>query len=364
MKRHGHLYSQITSFENLLLAAKKSQKHKRNQSSVLKFHHNLEAELFKLQHELETQTYQPGPYRTFEIYEPKPRLISAAPYRDRVVHHAICQVIMPPIERTFINDTYANRIGYGTHRALKRFTHFARSHQYILQCDIRRYFPNIDHAILKLLIRRHLKCPRTLALIDTIIDSSITPLDIDPTAPLLYFPGDDLLSPLRSKGLPISNLTSQFFANLYLNQFDHFVSETLNPSHYIRYVDDFALFSNNREHLTHARTAIEDYLALLRLQIHPIKSQLTETHHGANFLGFRVYPNRIRLRNSYVKRSYQHFKRLNAKYRNGERSRVQIQASIGSWTTHLTQGNTWKISQRMLTYLPTECLCLNSEQAI
>jgi retron-type reverse transcriptase len=363
MKRYGYLYPQITSFENLLLAAKKAQKNKRKLPSVLKFNHNLEAELLQLQQELETQTYQPGPYRTFEIYEPKPRLISAAPYRDRVVHHALCNIIQPLIDRTFNPDTYANRTGYGTHRALKRFTHFARTSRYILQCDIRRYFPNIDHDILKTLIRRHLRCPRTLDLIDTIIDSSTTPLDIDPTAPLLYFPGDDLLSPLRPKGLPIGNLTSQFFANLYLSRFDHFVYQTLKPSGYLRYVDDFALFSNDRAHLIDARQSIETYLTNLRLQIHPIKSQCFATHHGANFLGFRVLPTYIRLQKRYLQRSRRHFKRLKFLYRHGNLTLHKLQQSIQSWNAHIAQGNTWKISQRIVKIIPPQWLCLNLEQA-
>jgi RNA-directed DNA polymerase len=162
MKRHGYLYDPITTFDNLLLAAKAAQKGKRFKPSTLKFNQNLEAELILLQTELQTQTYQPGPYRTFEIYEPKPRFIAAAPYRDRVVHHALCRIIMPLLEPTLIPDTYANRPNKGTHRALKRFTEFTGQNKYILQCDIRRYFPTIDHEILKNLIRTHIKCPRTL----------------------------------------------------------------------------------------------------------------------------------------------------------------------------------------------------------
>ncbi len=178
--------------------------------------------------------------------EPKPRKISAAPYRDRVVHHALCNVIVPIFERTFIADSYANRLGFGTHRALKRFTQFARSSRYILQCDIRKYFPSIDHEILKRLLRRKIKCADTLWLIDTIIDNS------NEQEPVIeYFPGDGLLTPIeRRRGLPIGNLTSQFFANIYLNGLDHFVKEQLRASKYLRYVDDFALFADDRNFLS------------------------------------------------------------------------------------------------------------------
>jgi retron-type reverse transcriptase len=367
MKRYGYLYDQITTFDNLLQAAHSAQKQKRFRPSTLKFNYQLEANLLRLQSDLQTQTYQPGPYRTFEIYEPKPRLISAAPYRDRVVHHALCRIIMPLLDRSFIPDTYANRPGKGTHRALKRFTQFACQYRHILQCDIRRYFPNIDHAILKALIRRQIKCPRTLGLIDILIDSGTTlPEQILPNSvnTLTYFPGDDLLSPLRPKGLPIGNLTSQFLANLYLSQFDHYICETLKPSGYLRYVDDFALFSDDRDLLQAARPAIETYLESLRLEIHPIKSQCFATEQGANFLGFRVIPTgksnprkpNIRLRNSYLRRSRRNFKQFKHAYTQKQKTIAQMQQITTAWTAHISQGNTWKIYQKIVASVPQEWL--------
>jgi retron-type reverse transcriptase len=284
MKRYGNLWPAITAFPNLLQAHYQAQKGKRYRQNVLAFNHNLESELLCLKDELLTQTYQPGPYRTFEIVEPKRRLISAAPYRDRVVHHALCNVIVPLIEPTFIDDSYANRIGKGSHRALQRFTRFARHRRYVLQCDIQKYFPSIDLAILKALIRRKIKCKDSLWLIDTIIDASNEQIPV-----LHYFPQDDLLTPLnRRRGLPIGNLTSQFFANVYLNGFDHFVKETLKSTAYLRYVDDFALFSDDREWLVDAQQAIESYLATLRLKIHPYATggiyHLATTHRITNLL--------------------------------------------------------------------------------
>jgi retron-type reverse transcriptase len=154
MKRYGNLYLQITDYSNILLAARKAQKGKRFKENVLEFNYNLERELEKIKKELESKTYQPGTYKTFEIYQPKRRTISAAPYRDRVIHHALCNIISPIFEKTFIRDSYANRKGFGTHKALRRFTEFARSSKYILQCDIQKYFPSIDHEILKQQIRR------------------------------------------------------------------------------------------------------------------------------------------------------------------------------------------------------------------
>ncbi|NES96608.1 MAG: RNA-directed DNA polymerase [Desertifilum sp. SIO1I2] len=347
MKRYGNLYPQITTFENLLQSAKKAQRGKRFQDSILEFNYDLETELLQLQSELQTQTYQPGEYQTFTIYEPKCRIISAAPYRDRVVHHALCNIITPIFERTFIQDSYANRVNFGTHKALKRFVEFARSSRYVLQCDIRKFFPTIDREILKDLFRRKLKCPDTLWLIDTIIDNG------NPQEPVLdYFPGDDLLTPLqRAKGLPIGNLTSQFSANVYLNGFDHFVKEKLRASKYIRYVDDFALFSDDREFLAQARVAIEEYLAQLRLKIHPIKSQLFETQYGATFLGFRVFPDTLRVRTENLRRARRRLKRLQIHYTSGKITAHQIRQSLQSWVAHLMQGDTWQLRQQIFTTL-------------
>lgn len=341
MKRYGNLWPQVIQFENLLQAARQAQQSKRYRPNVLAFNYALETELLQLQTELRQQTYKPGGYRTFQIRDPKPRLISAAPYRDRVVHHALCNVIVPLIDRTFIGDTYANRVGYGTHRALKRFTQFARSHRYVLQCDIRKYFPNLDHEILKGLLRQKIKCAATLWLCDRIIDGS------NPQgAEIDYFPGDSLLTPLeRRKGLPIGNLTSQFFANVYLNGFDHFVKEQLKARHYLRYVDDFAVFSDDKGFLVAVKGAISDYLLTLRLRLHPVKSQLSATKYGANFVGFRILPDRIRVCNSNLRRARRRLRRLNRDYRQGNLSFADLTQSLQSWEAHLRHGNTWQLRQ-------------------
>ena len=322
---------------------------------LLHFNYHLEIQLHQLQRELIEKTYQPGSYHTFNIYEPKPRMISAAPYRDRVVHHALCNVIMPPIERTFISDSYVNRVGYGVHRALRRFVEFMRSSPYVLQCDIRKYFPSIDHAILKGMIRRKIKCRNTLWLIDRIIDNS------NEQPPVLdHFPGDDLFTPAqRRRGLPIGNLTSQFFANLYLSGFDHFVKEQLKVKKYLRYVDDFALFSSDRQFLADARLAIEDYLASIRLKIHPVKSQLFETRHGANFVGFRVMPVGdtfpkdiyLRVRRENLRRGKRRLRRLQADYAQGKIGFQEVDRSMQSWLAHLNHGDTWRLRQQLFTDL-------------
>lgn len=256
-------------------------------------------------------------------------------------------MIVPLIDRTFISDTYANRVGYGTHRALKQFTQFARSHRYILQCDIRKYFPNLDHILLKGMLRQKIKCRDTLWLIDRIIDGS-NPQGEDAE----YFPGDDLLTPVeRRKGLPIGNLTSQFFANVYLNGFDHFVKEQLKAKQYLRYVDDFALFSDDRVFLEEAYSAIEEYLTTLRLKLHPVKSQLFETRQGANFVGFRILPIgeafpkeiRIRVRSSNLIRARRRLRQLQFDYSRGTLPLSDLIQRLQSWEAHLLHGDTWKL---------------------
>ncbi len=343
MKRYGYLWQQLISFDNLLKAAKQAQKSKRFQPAVLKFNSNIEQELLLMQQQLQQKTYPFGEYTTFYIIEPKKRMISAAPYPDRVVHHALCNIIQPLFERSFIQHSYANRVGFGTHRALRHFTTLARQYRYVLQCDIQKYFPTIDHEILKKLLCRKIKCPDTLWLINTIIEHS----NIQP-APTLYFPGDDLLTPIqRRKGLPVGNLTSQFFANVYLNGFDHFIQEHLALP-YLRYVDDFALFSNDKQQLQQARVRLENYLVQLRLKIHPIKSQIFKTQYGASFLGFRVLPDRIRVRNENVRRSKRRLKQMQTAYQQGDITLAAIQHAIRSWIAHLEHGDTWRLREKCL----------------
>lgn len=172
MKRAGNLFPRIIAFENILLAARKAQRCKRYRDDVLAFNYALEPNLARLQAELASKTYQPGPYKTFVIYEPKRRLISAAPYRDRVAHHALCNVIEPIFNNSMIDSCCANRKGKGTHTALDHFVSLAKQYRYCLRADIEKYFPSMDHVLLKETIRRKIKCRDTLWLIDAILDNS------------------------------------------------------------------------------------------------------------------------------------------------------------------------------------------------
>ena len=265
MKRHGNLWQQVVSFEALLRAADNARKGKRFRPAVAAFHFDQERELWKLHEELTAKTYRPGAYHSFYIFEPKKRQISAAPYRDRVVHHALVNVLEPIYERTFIADSFACRKGKGTHAAVQRCQEFARRFRYVLKADIQKFFPSLDHEIAKELVARKIKDRDVLGLVGTIIDGSNPQEEV-----FNFFPGDDLFTPCeRRRGIPIGNQTSQFFSNVYLDPLDHFVKDRLGIKGYVRYVDDFLVFSDDKSHLADVREQIRAFLARLRLRLHP-----------------------------------------------------------------------------------------------
>jgi len=347
MKRIGNLYPQICSFENVLLAAKKAQRCKRYRDDVLAFNHELEVDLARIQEELAAKTYAFGPYKTFVIYEPKRRLISAAPYRDRVVHHALCNVIEPIFDACFIDSCYANRHGKGTHKALDHFRGLARRYHYCLHADIEKYFPSMDHAVLKEKIRRKIKCRDTLGLIDVIIDHSN---EQEPVGQ--YFEGDELLTPcLRRHGLPIGNLTSQLWANVYLDGLDHAMTAVFGGRRYLRYVDDIAVFSDSLEELEEARARLAGLLAPLRLRLHPVKTAISEVRHGVNFLGFRFFPDRIRLRQENLRRARTRMNAMRAAYRRGSVTWKDVRNSLESWNAHVAYGDTWRLREHVFNAL-------------
>jgi len=235
------VWEQLAAWENLLLAFRKAAAGKRGRPNVAAFEHRLEDNLLTLRADLMARRYRPGPYASFYIHDPKRRLISAAPFRDRVVHHALCNLIEPVFERSFVADSYANRIGKGTHRALDAAQGYARRFAYVLQLDVRQFFPSIDHAILRALLAKKVRDAGVLWLIDVILASGVGVLAEEYR--MVYFPGDDLFAVDRPRGLPIGNLTSQFWGNVYLDPVDHLIKRELRCQGYVRYVDDLLLVS-------------------------------------------------------------------------------------------------------------------------
>jgi len=348
------LYARIHTWDNLLLAYRKASKGKRSKEPAARFEYHLEDNLITLQDELRTKTYHPGAYNSFYIHEPKRRLISAAPFRDRVVHHALCNVIEPIFERSFIHDSYANRVGKGTHRALDRAQRYARRYRYVLPCDVRQFFPSIDHAILRDILARKIRDPDTMWLIDRILESGVGVLSEE--YQMVWFPGDDpstgsgqgLLAAERPRGLPIGNLTSQFWANCYLNPFDHFVKRELRCQGYVRYVDDMLFFADDKDQLWAWKRAIVARLARLRLTIHEECAQVRPVTEGFPFLGFVVYPHKRRLRRRKGVAYARRFRVLVREYAAGRLPLERVTASAQGWANHARFGDTLGLRRAVL----------------
>lgn len=207
-------YADIYEWENLYTAWRNAARGKRSQRAAAGFEFRLEDNLIALQEELANESYQPGRYVNFYIHEPKRRLISAAPFRDRVVHHALCQIIAPAFESSFIHHSYANRVGKGTHRAINVCQQWLKEYRYVLPCDLRQFFPAIDHSILQRTLNRRIQDGAIRRLNAKILKSGIGILD--EAYEMVYFEGDELSALHRPRGLPIGNLTSQFWANCFL----------------------------------------------------------------------------------------------------------------------------------------------------
>ena len=343
MKRAGNLWPQLTSWENLLEAAHAAARGKRKRPDVALFLRDLEPNLCALQRELVQGGYRPGPYKAFWIRDPKPRQISAASFRDRVVHHALTRVLEPIFEPRFTAKSFASRKGFGQHKALELARAACRRYTYVLKCDIRKYFPSLDHVILKELLGRAIKCRPTLDLAARIIDGS-NPQE----ASIAYYPGDDLFTPHeRRHGLPIGNQTSQFFSNVYLNSLDHFVLRELRPAVYLRYVDDFVLFDDDRSRLRHMHSAIADFLAELRLSLHEGKSRTYRCADGLTFLGWRLFPGTTRLKRASVIRMRRRLSEMARRYHEGATTFEHIRMRVHSWLGHASFGNTWRLRQSL-----------------
>jgi len=337
MKRLNHLWEQITTFDNLLLAYQKAQRGKQRKSAVAQFAFNLEHELFTLQRQLVDGSYQPGGYRLFTIYESKARTIAAAPFRDRVVHHALMNIIEPPLDKQFIYDSYACRQGKGVHKAVDRYQKWAQRYCYALKMDIQQYFPSIDHQLLKEKLRRRIKDGNVLNLLDKIIDSA-PPVQLPP----VWHSGADLVTPVKRRtGIPIGNLTSQFLANFYLNDFDHYIKEQLGIRAYLRYVDDFFVLHDDKNYLHHIQEQIRAYLAQNRLRLHPRKAHLIPTANGVDVLGYLVFPQRRRLRNRNGHRFVRKLRGLAKAYASSQINWFDVKPSIQSWIGHAKHADTY-----------------------
>ena len=346
-KTYRRLWNPFIDISNLLHAWHGARRGKRGVPEVAEWEINAEERLFELQAHLANGTYQPGAYHNFFLREHgKKRLISAAPFTDRVVHHGLCQIIMPIWEARFHDHSYACRVGKGTHRAVQRCQDLARKYQYVLQCDVREFFPSIDHQILLQILQTHIADQRILDLSSQILQAGEDILRSEYT-PVL-FAGDDLFALGRARGLPIGNLTSQFWANVYLHPLDMFVAHDLKCTGYVRYCDDILLFSNHKQQLQRWKQQLIDKLATLRLTLHSARAQVYPVKVGIPWLGWVVYPRCKLLKRERGIAFQQRFKLQKQLCKAGIIDFNQLTASVQGWVAHVAQGDTWGLRRSIL----------------
>ncbi len=262
-----------------------------------------------------------------------------------MVHHALCNIIEPLFEAQFHPHSYANRVGKGTHRAIDTLQAFTRAHRYVLRADIVKHFPSIDHALLFDILADTVRDEHTRWLIQQIISSGADVLRDE--YEMVYFEGDDLPAANRERGLPIGNLTSQFWSNVYLNPFDWFITQELGCRAYLRYVDDFALFSDSKRQLYEWKQALMDFLATLRLTIHEPQAQVIPTKDGIPWLGFVVHPTHRRLKSRNVVRFTRRFEHNIDLYEQGKITFAELDASVQGWINHVRYADTWGLRRHI-----------------
>jgi len=326
MKHSYPTFDAISAMDNLYHAWHKVSLGKSAKSSIINFYRNLDENLVSIADSLKTGTYKPGLYNSFLIKDPKERIISASPVRDRVVQHAIMNYYEQVFDRHLIFDTYACRVGKGTHKAVLRAFHFAKSSKYFLKMDVRKYFDSIDHAVLKYLLAKIIKDKEVLDLFYIIIDSGDT---------------------FSGKGVPIGNLTSQFFANYFLSGFDHYCKEQRHVRRYIRYMDDMLIFSDNKNDLKDLYADAVSYTEeKLKLSLKP--AVLGYVTNGAPFLGFLIKPFGIYLQKKTKRRYKARIAEIEYKRKKGLFTELEAGRRTESVTSHLLLARSLKFRNTVL----------------
>ncbi len=329
------LWKELCSFDNLELAYKKARKHKTTKDYVINFEKNLNNNLLLLRSELLLRSYTPKPLVNFIVRDPKTRKISKSDFRDRVVHHALCNIIEPIFEKRFIFDSYANRKGKGTLKAIQRFDYFKRKVSknntikcIVIKADIKKYFESIDHEILMKTIKKKIKDNKFLWLIKRIL-------------------GNCDGGGRTGKGMPLGNLTSQFFANVYLNELDQFVKHKLKAKYYIRYVDDFVILHNNKQTLETYKEKINDFLKIIKLELHPDKSKIITLNNGVTMLGYRVFYHYKLLRKSNLRKSKRKIEEKIELVKNSILPYDSLLDSINGWFGYAMWADTYKLRKKL-----------------
>lgn len=277
----------IASPENLWIASLKARRGKSRRPDVEAWWRHRESAILRLSRDLISGGWTPGAYRFFEIHQPKRRWIAAAPFEDRVVHHALCRLLQPVLERRFLARSFSCQLGKGTTAARQCCQDLTNRYRYVLKCDVSKFFHQIDHQILLEKLAREVPCPGAMDLCAKILASFRTVGNPPPS----LFPGDDWVDAAeRPRGLPIGNLTSQLWGNFYLDEMDHRIAEGERCGSYLRYTDDFLLFGDDKTRLWKLDAAVREELTRLRLRIALPKSRLLSTCEGVPFCGFLFRP--------------------------------------------------------------------------
>lgn len=342
--RNGELFRELCEPVHLIRSARAAAKGKKRRPDAARFLLDLEPECLRLADELASGSWMPGAYRTFTIREPKTRVISAAPFRDRVVHHAIVSLLEPHFERRFVAHSYACRVGKGTHRALERATELSRRRRFVLKGDVMRFFPSIDHEILKGEVRRAIGDERMLEVLGRVIDGAGST-----EAEQVWFADDCLFTPAsRRRGIPIGNLTSQFLANVMLDRLDHLVMDREGYGDYVRYCDDFLVFADSRPELWSLRERIGHALGEMRLVLHPRKGGVHSTASAVPFLGFTVRRGRRRLQRAGLVRATRRLRATVREFESGSIEGEVLQARVAAWHGHAAHASDPTLAARVV----------------
>lgn len=336
MQLYTDLYDQIISVDNLFLAWSEFRSDKQSKLDVMKYEFCLEENIFDLHHKLKDYSYLHGSYQAFYIQDPKQRIIHKAKVEDRVLHHALFSILNPVFEPTFITHSYSCRIGKGTHKGVLALRNMLRKVSknntkpaYALKCDIQKFFASIEHIKLIEILEKRIKDKQTMALLRQIICSFDS-------------------KSYNHRGLPIGNLTSQLFANVYMNEFDQFIKHKLGVKYYIRYTDDFVIVADTKEYLLELLPHISKFLDTeLGLKLHPHKVSIRKFRQGIDFLGYIVLPHHILLRTKTKRRIIRKLDQRVAEYKRGVITDETFNQSLQSYLGVFEHADAYNITEQL-----------------
>jgi retron-type reverse transcriptase len=346
MKIYKDLHWSIISPKSLFRAWEIFKSDKRNKPDVAEFELHIEQNIFDLYRDLKNETYRHGPYKGFWIHDPKLRRIHKAVVRDRVLHHATFAVLNKIFEPTFIDDSFSCRIDKGTHKGVEKVVNMLRATSrnntrpcYALKCDVRKFFDSVDHEVLKNILIKKIKDQKTISLLEEVIESYRMCGTLRESKTLSLFT-------TNSKGVPIGNLTSQIFANIYMNEFDQFVKHGLRVKNYARYTDDFMIISEDRKYLEELLPKLQDFLReRLKLELHPNKISIRKFNEGIDFLGYVIFPHYRLLRAKTKKRVLRNIRKKMLYYQRGLIPENNLHQSMQSYLGVLSHANTYELTE-------------------